>query len=105
MTVVLRPHSSEPYLLSVEGALRWPVGRDLRERVRTLLRRGDRHILLNLDRVSRIDAAGVGELVRAYNMTTAVNGSLRITGATGAVREVLERVGLLGLLSTDRESR
>ena len=105
MTVVLRSRSSEPYLLSVEGALRWPVGRDLRERVRCLLRRCARRILLDLDRVSRIDAAGVGELVRAYNMTTAVDGSLRIAGATGSVREVLERVGLFDLLSADRERR
>jgi anti-anti-sigma factor len=97
--------SSKPYLLCVEGALRWPVGRDLRERVRTLLRRSDRHILLDLDRVSQIDAAGVGELVRAYNMATVVDGSLRIVGATGSVREILERVGLFGLLSAEWEGR
>ena len=99
------PRASRPYVLQVEGALRWPVGRDLRERVRSLLRRGDRHILLDLDRVSQIDAAGVGDLVRAYNMASAVDGSLRITGATGPVREVLERAGLFGLLSAAWEGR
>ena len=93
--------SSKPYVLAVEGSLRWPDARELRERVRTLLRRGDRHILLDLSRVSQIDAAGIGELVRAYNMATAMDGSLRIVGATGAAREILERVGLFGLLSAE----
>jgi anti-anti-sigma factor len=97
--------SSKAYVLSVEGSLRWPDGRELRGRVRTLLRRGDRHILLDVGRVSQIDAAGIGELVRAYNMATAVDGSLRIVGATGSVREILERVGLFGLLSAEWEGR
>ena len=105
MTVVQEPCSPHFSVLHVEGALRWPVGRELRERVRTLLRRGERTILLDLDRVSQIDAAGVAELVRVYNMTTAMNGSLRIAHATWRVREVLQRVGLFDFLSTERESR
>jgi anti-anti-sigma factor len=59
---------------------------------------------LDLSQVSRIDAAGVGELVRAYNMAVAVNGQLRITHATAWVREVLELVGIHDLLSADTES-
>jgi len=104
MTVVQGPCSPKPCVLFIEGALRWPVSRELRDRVRTLLRRGERSILLDLDRLSQIDAAGIGELVRAYNMATAVNGSLRIAHATTWVREVLQRVGLLDLLSAEWES-
>jgi anti-anti-sigma factor len=76
-----------------------PVSRDLRHKVRTLVRRGERRIVLDLGRVSTIDAAGVGELVRAYNMTHAADGSLRIAHATAWVREVLTRVGLFDLLN------
>ena len=72
---------------------------DLRHTVRGLLRRGERFIVLDLARVPRIDAAGVGELVRAYNMTAAVNGALRIVSATTWVRWILERVRLFELLS------
>lgn len=88
-------------ILDVEGPLRVPVNARLRHDVRALLRRGERRILLNLARVSRIDAAGVGQLVRAYNMTSAANGVLRVVHATLGVREILERVGLFDLLSAD----
>jgi anti-anti-sigma factor len=54
--------------------------------------------MLDLARVSRIDAAGVGELVRAYNMTTAAGGVLRIANATTMVRELLELAGLFELM-------
>jgi anti-anti-sigma factor len=54
--------------------------------------------MLDLARVSRIDAAGVGELVRAYNMTTAAGGVLRIVNATTMVRELLELAGLFELM-------
>jgi anti-anti-sigma factor len=83
----------------VEGPLRVPETRWLRRRIRAHLRRGERTIVLDLARVSRIDAAGVGELVRAYNMATRAGGTLRIVHATSWVREILERVGLFGVLS------
>ena len=87
------------YLLDIEGP-RAPVNGELRHCVLALLRRGERHIILNLARVSRIDAAGVGELVRAYNVAMAANSVLRIAQATAPVRDILERVGLFDILRT-----
>jgi ABC-type transporter Mla MlaB component len=69
-----------------EEALRVPLTAELRHRVRALLRRGVRAIVLDVSRVSRIDAVGVGELVRMYNMTRAVNGRLRIAHPTARIR-------------------
>jgi anti-anti-sigma regulatory factor len=84
----------------LEDSLRVPLlTRDLQNTVRALLLRGERDIVLDLARVTRIDAAGVGELIRAYNMSTAADGSLRIVHATEWVREVLERLQLFELLS------
>jgi anti-anti-sigma factor len=65
-----------------------------------LLRRGERAIVLDLARVSSIDAAGIGELVRAYNITAAMDGELRIMHATKRVRELLERAGLFDRLTS-----
>lgn len=94
------PRSHNVHRVSVEDALRVPLlTRALRKRIRTLLHGGERAIVLDLARVSRIDAAGVGELVRAYNMTTTANGVLRVVHATRWVREILQRVGLFDLLS------
>ena len=59
--------------------------------------------MLDLSSVSRIDAGGVGELVGAYNIAYAMDGSLRIVNATKWVRETLERVDLFDLLSADTD--
>jgi anti-anti-sigma factor len=103
MSVILQLCSKRTHVVHVESALRTPVSRVVRHNVRTLLLRGERRILLDLSAVSNIDAAGVGELIRTFNMTTAANGALRIVNATGRVRELLDRAQLLGLLSGQRE--
>ena len=51
-----------------------------------------------------MDAAGVGELIRTFNMTAAVNGALRVVNPTACVREMLERAHLLDLLSNERKA-
>ena len=69
--------------------------------VNTLLPERQRTIVLDLARVPSIDAAGVGELVRAYNVATAADRVLRIANTTPRVREILELVGLYDRLSAD----
>jgi anti-anti-sigma factor len=103
MTALSLPDGS--HTLYVGDSLRTPLDRALRHSVRALLRSGWRHIVLDLARVSAVDAAGIGELVRAYNMTAALNGALRIVHATTRVRVILERVGLLDLLETHEPAR
>ncbi|HEY6362082.1 MAG TPA: STAS domain-containing protein [Vicinamibacterales bacterium] len=102
MTIVREPRD-DTAVVHVEGSLRAPVSAELRPKVQALLRRGKRKIVVSLAGVSDLDAAGVGELVHAYNVTVAANGILRITQAFGRVRELLARVGLLDLLHVERE--
>ena len=59
--------------------------------------------MLDLSAVPRIDASGIGELIRTFNMTTATNGGLRIVNATAWVREMLERAQVFALLSGETE--
>jgi anti-anti-sigma factor len=99
VTSVQKRTSRGTPVLWLDDAFRAPVTGELRHRVHELLRRGERHIVLNMARVSSIDAAGVGELVRAHNVTVAANSVLRIAQATAWVREVLTRAGLFHLLS------
>src|SRR5687768_3833420 len=103
MVVLEEQCSHDVPVLHINGPLRAPLTTELRHDVRALLDRGERRILLDLALVSEIDAVGVGELVRAYNMTIAAEGVLRIAHAADNVREVIERVGLFGLLSVDSE--
>ena len=99
MTALLGPCSERLCTVYIDGALIVPVYPDLLTRVRALLRGGSRSILLDLSSAPFIDAGGVGELVRAYNIASAMGVSLRIAHATDRVRELLERVGLFDLLS------
>lgn len=90
-------------VVHIEGSLRAPLNDALWHEVRALLDRGERRIVLDLARVPALDAAGVGELIRIYNMTIAANGVLRIAHANEKVEQILDRVGVFGLLSEARE--
>ena len=85
-----------------DDSLRSPIHQGLRPRVQSLLYRGERSIVVDLGRVSSIDAAGIGELVRAYNLAAASDARLRIANATPWVRQILERVGLFSRLSASQ---
>jgi anti-anti-sigma factor len=85
-------------IVHLRGDLRAPSSRVLSHQVQSLLRRGERRILVNLAEVTHLDAAGLGELVAMHNTVAAANGSLRIAGAAGRVRRLLVLTGLCDLL-------
>jgi len=85
--------------LELEGTLRAPATAELRHRVDALLRRGDRCIVLDLEQLSDIDAAGIGELIRAFNLARAGGAAFRLVGTRGRVRHLLEVAGVLRLLN------
>jgi anti-sigma B factor antagonist len=89
-------------MLYLDGALCVPMDDELRQSIYALLGRGERVIVLDLTRVSRIDAAGVGELVHAYNVASAAQTTLQIVHAPPWVRKILERAGLFQILSGGR---
>ena len=100
-TVVAGSFPNHTFVISVRDPLLVPHDCDLRNRVRDVLRSAACSIVLDLADVSRIDAAGVGELVRAYNMTIAAGGVLRITNARDKVRALLELARLFDLMSSE----
>ena len=86
-------------ILYVEGDLRAPVSRELRRRVETLLGRGRRRILLDFGKVTGLDAAGLGELVRVHALAGAARGELGIRNTTARTRKLLDLAGLFEILS------
>jgi hypothetical protein len=64
-----------------------------------LFRRGARTIVLDLAGVSNIDAAGISELVRTYNMAMHASGAVQIVHANAWVRQTLKQAGLFDILS------
>jgi anti-anti-sigma factor len=87
------------HIITVDGALRVPCESLVVPRVLAALRSGARRVRLDLSRLTSIDAAGVGELIAAFNATKAAGGMLDITHAGGRVRRVLEVTGVYALLT------
>jgi anti-anti-sigma factor len=85
----------------VEGALQAPVCRELRDKVEALLRRGQRSLVIDLTRVSDLDAAGIGELVHLYGRARAADATLRIVHAGKHVCRLLHKAGLVEILSAE----
>jgi len=90
-------------ILQVEGTLRVPVSSDLRQRVEAMLRRGKRRIVVDLSRLSAIDAAGVGELVGTFNAAREAGGVLQVAHASRRVRHLLHITGVLTFLAAGAE--
>jgi anti-anti-sigma factor len=88
-------------VVQIEGPLRTPVSPSLQQEVEARLLRGEWTLVLNLAAVNDIDAAGVGELVRVFNMAIAEGAVLRLTHVAPRIREVLQRLGLSLLLHED----
>ena len=103
LVIARGPGAENVCVLYLDGALCAPLDGALRHRVQDLLRGGERRIVLDLSRVPAIDAAGVGQLVRLYNLITAAGGQVRITHAAPRVRGLLNRAWLFTLLTGGRE--
>ena len=62
----------------------------LKDVVRELLSKGQKHILLNLGNVNYIDSSGIGELVHAYTSVKTSGGELKLLQLTKKVRDLLQ---------------
>ena len=61
----------------------------VRDTIKDILKQGGRSVLLNLQNVTYIDSAGLGELVGAYVSVTNAGGRIKLLNAQGKVTEVL----------------
>src|SRR6201985_1234969 len=62
----------------------------LRDAVRDLLSKGQKHILLNLGDVTYIDSSGIGELVSAFTTAKNQGGEVKLLGLTRKVHDLLQ---------------
>src|SRR6202011_3585512 len=67
----------------------------LREKVKSLLGAGKKKIVLNMDRVTFIDSAGLGTLVAAHHSAKMQSASLRLAHLGSKFKEVLQITKLL----------
>ena len=62
----------------------------LRDVVRDLAGKGQKHIVLNLAEVTYIDSSGIGELVSAYTSVRNLGGELKLLNLTKKVHDLLQ---------------
>jgi len=87
-------------VVDFEGRLVAGTGDDLlREVVNELLAEGYKKILLNLAKTTRIDSAGVGELVASIKLGKRFDCVVKVWLVGGRVRDVLELSQILPAIS------
>ena len=89
MTVSERS-SGSVILLDVKGAMTLTDGADqLRDKVRSLLEQGHKHILIDLSGVPYMDSAGLGELVQSYATASKQGGHLKLLNTAKRIKDLL----------------
>ncbi len=83
-------------ILELEGRITLGAEADgLYRQVRELLGRGRNKIVLQTQKVIRIDSAGWGSVMRALNSARAAGGDVRLLKPSKPTRELLELLGLV----------
>ena len=72
----------------------------LRQIVRDLLDRGERSILLNMEKVGYMDSAGVGELVASFTTASSQDATLKLLNLTKKTRELLQFTQLISVFES-----
>jgi anti-sigma B factor antagonist len=77
----------------------------LRERVSELLDGGNQSLLLNLEKVSYMDSAGIGELVACYKRAKEKDGTVKLLNPSGKVYDLLQLTKLEEVFETFKDEK
>lgn len=91
-------------IVDLHGALVAGVGDEIvRDAVNRLLAADHRYILLNLAEVTRLDSAGVGELVASWKLANRFGAQLKLLRPGDRVRSTLHLAQVLPLVEVFEE--
>lgn len=77
----------------------------LRDKVHELLDGGEQSILLNLEKVSYMDSAGIGELVACYKRAKEKSGTVKLLNPSGKVFDLLQLTKLEEVFETFNDEK
>ena len=72
----------------------------LKDKINSLIQRGHRKLLLNLEGVPYVDSAGLGEIVRTYTTVSRQGGNLKLLNLTKRIEDLLAITKLLTVFDT-----
>jgi anti-sigma B factor antagonist len=79
--------------------------KELDELRREVLEQSDSRVIIDMSRVTRIDSAGLGQLMSCYSHLVRNNGSLKVLNATPEVKKILDMTGISTLISAFNDER
>ncbi len=83
-------HAGDVAILDLSGRITLGEGSGMvRNTIKDLVSAGTRKILVNLQEVSYLDSAGLGELVGSYATITNLGGQIKLLHPQGKVRDML----------------
>ena len=88
-------HNGEVAILDLSGRI--TLGEEaesLRQTLIDIFEQGHRRIVLNLEKVTHIDSAGLGDLVAGYAAIAPQGGVIRLAAAQKKFAEVMRQTGL-----------
>ncbi len=85
--------------ITIDGDLRGPQALSLSDRLPLGEMASADHVVLSLNKVSDVDAAGLAMLVRLYSHLRVRGASLNLVDVQGPCEDLLRRVGLDKLLA------
>jgi anti-sigma B factor antagonist len=71
---------------------------ELEELRREVLEQSDSRVIIDLSRVTRIDSAGLGQLMSCYSHLVKNRGALKVLNPTPEIRKLLEMTGISTLI-------
>ena len=73
--------------------------KELEELRREVLEQSDSRVIIDLSRVTRIDSAGLGQLMSCYSHLVRNQGSLKVVNATPEIKKLLDMTGISTLIA------
>ena len=88
-------------ILDLEGKMTLGEGDELlKDKINSLLAKGTRKLVLNLEGVPYIDSAGLGEMVRTYTTVKKQGGTLKLLNLTKRIQDLLSITKLTTVFDT-----
>jgi anti-anti-sigma factor len=98
LQIVIR-HAGDVTIIDLQGrATIGPTNDSLSSNLRKLIDAGESKILLNLAGAAQIDSSSISTIVRAFVSLRNREGNLKLLGAHGNVKMVLEMLRLLNVI-------
>ena len=93
--------SQDVVVLELIGRLTVDDGAELlRNKIGSVVSRGHNKVVLNIARVPHMDSPGLGEVVRSYVTLHNVKGTMKLSGLSGRVVELLTIMKLIQVFDT-----